>query len=280
MYPRTCVIAFRRLTITKRPMSSVASPTGTVSGEPARVAGNWSRASTHRANTSEDAPTRTESVWPTKGSTSRRTPASRRTRSSTQGKIAPLTATPPAVRTQARAALSPPCRSRGSRLTTTPWTATTRIQLRSRLDPSSRRSVMTRRARTASTPEPRLMPSPQDQHDRQQRQRRRPHEQLRNAHEAEARHRGLHDTDDDTQDGHPADERARVQQRVAAPHGHGQPHQERPQQPELERRPVQDERQVRPAMVQHHDLMDHGQLQVSGWIVHGDTRRLGDQDDT
>ena len=52
-----------------------------------------------------------------------------------------------------------------------------------------------------------------------------------------------------------------------------------PQHKQLERGAVQDHREGGSAVIQHHDLMDHGQLQVGVGIVERDAAVFGQQHD-
>ena len=50
-----------------------------------------------------------------------------------------------------------------------------------------------------------------------------------------------------------------------------------PEDEQLQRRPVEDHAERRPAVVEHHDLVDHGQLQVGVRVVERDAAVLGQQ---
>ena len=56
---------------------------------------------------------------------------------------------------------------------------------------------------------------------------------------------------------------------------------QRAEQRQLQRAGIQDQGEVGPAVVQHHDLVDHRQLEVRGWVVHRQAPRFrqhGDQE--
>ena len=56
-------------------------------------------------------------------------------------------------------------------------------------------------------------------------------------------------------------------------------HEQQPVREQLDRRAVQDQREGRPAVVEHHDLVDHRQLEMRVRIVEGDAAVLGEQHD-
>ncbi|OPZ23232.1 MAG: hypothetical protein BWZ02_03288 [Lentisphaerae bacterium ADurb.BinA184] len=62
--------------------------------------------------------------------------------------------------------------------------------------------------------------------------------------------------------------------RIQRQRGRRQPHHERGEEPQFQRRAIQDERQVRPAVVEDHDLVDHGQFEVRVGIVRRHTAVL------
>ena len=52
------------------------------------------------------------------------------------------------------------------------------------------------------------------------------------------------------------------------------------EEPHFERRRVLDHREIRTAMVEHHNFMNHGQLKMRCGIVHRDTSILRKKNDT
>ncbi len=61
--------------------------------------------------------------------------------------------------------------------------------------------------------------------------------------------------------------------------GTTRPDDQRAEHPDLQGRAVQDEREVRPAVVEHHHLVDHRQFEVGIGVVDGNARVLGQEDD-
>ena len=98
-----------------------------------------------------------------------------------------------------------------------------------------------------------------------------PDEELRHADQAEPRHRRLDHAD---RDGEPGHGRAGMRPpSEPAATGVDRKHDADEQcahEPELERRAAQDQREVGAAVVEHHDLVDHRQLEMRGRIVDRD----------
>ena len=59
-----------------------------------------------------------------------------------------------------------------------------------------------------------------------------------------------------------------------------EPDQQRAEQEQLQRRAVEDEAESRPAVVEHHDLVDHRELEVRGRVVDRDAAVLDQHEDS
>ena len=274
------MIAFRRLTIRKSPTSIVDSATGTISDEAAAPGKRQASAQPERQHQRQHARPGATAGSPTNGSTSRRTfglpqHARQQPREHDRPSARMVTSGHGQPRGQYAAVVQQQRQQRPGRCPATPRCGCTTV---SRLEPSSSRSVISSRhhharqsasfmtvtsgARTRARAD--SAPAPTSSRGTRT-----------------SRSRAMHGFDH-AHHARPAPTIPRTADAgrlpdAGRPDGHEQADDQRPEHPELQRGPVQDEGEVRPAVVEHHDLVDHGQFQVRVRVVHGDAGVLGQE---
>src|SRR5262245_6637277 len=223
------------------------------------------------------APRISEARKPTSGSTSRRMGRSAIARISIRGMTTPLRPSATRLTTPSRHPISWWSRT-GSDPRSAPWRATTRMIVRIRLAPSTKRFRSRSDTRTESEPES-MDRSPEEHEDQTETGRQgSADQQVRHRSETEARHDRLHDPHQHRED-HECGQEDAPRSEPTREHGHDQAHEQAPEEEQLEAGSVEDRRQGRTAVVEHHHLVDHGQLEVRVRIVERDPAVLHQRHD-
>src|SRR5260370_32192640 len=248
-----------------KPIISVASAAGTSRASGIRASG--SRAAIAKASATAPAPSSSEAMNPTSGSTSRRTDASRIAQARNRGSTTALTATVPSARTTI-CAESEGARTSGSAASRRPCPASARMQPLRRVVASTAKSESITSSSSSCAAGGMVAWSAEEQQDAEERQRARADQQLRHAAEPQPGHDRLDDADGDgdsresrRQDGDGGRRAEPGARREDADHQRAQPRQ-------LERAAEQHQREVRSAVIEDDDLVDHGQLEMRRRIVH------------
>src|SRR5262249_41983185 len=151
--------------------------------------------------------------------------------------------------------------SSGSAPMTMPWAATAWMTARTRLTPRAKRLIASAAISRTSTKSVTAL-APQQEDDAEARQQARRHQQLRHVDQPQPRHDRLHDADGDGDGQHAEHENSPVGVGAAGGEGQHDADDEGAEEEQLEGGGVEDHAERRPAVVEDHDLVDHGQLQV------------------